>query len=446
MMQVEHPPQHQLQHQHQHQHQHEDVVMATAMMSQPATPRPRKWVKRWMPQDTILNSGKLMLQKWVTEDMVTQFSGVAAPHAEEQEVEENEILYLCTFEGCGKGFPDAGSLRKHAHTHGEKQFICHYEGCGKRFVDSSKLKRHFLIHTGEKHFVCPFEGCGKAFSLDFNLRSHMRTHTGENYHACPYEDCGKRYAHEYKLRAHMRNHHDKSIPEMSPPPMHMERERERERDQELEMGRYREMDREREREIERERERERENVIIPKAKSGPPRQDLNASDRPFACPHPGCTKRYIHEYKLNLHLRSSHPDENLEYEGTPVGRGDSDGEDDIDEGSMQGNTARGSASKGSGKGKLKIIPKRAAVEPKRKKGKKVQPEVDLNLRMRLPSEPSYWGGGQVKQTAPAHDDSEETEEDDAENTEDEGYKYYQGRGGERSLVDDEDTEDDGDQY
>ena len=57
-------------------------------------------------------------------------TGVPAP-VQEQEVEENEILYLCTYEGCGKGFADAGSLRKHAHTHGEKQFICHYEGCGK---------------------------------------------------------------------------------------------------------------------------------------------------------------------------------------------------------------------------------------------------------------------------------------------------------------------------
>lgn len=126
---------------------------------------------------------------------------------EEQEPEEeHEVVYLCTFEGCGKIFPEASGLRKHAHVHGEKQYICQYEGCGKvislhnydegpritirvdnswlvtsniclatwltlcwyllvpvqRFVDSSKLKRHFLIHTGEKHFICPFEGCGKV--------------------------------------------------------------------------------------------------------------------------------------------------------------------------------------------------------------------------------------------------------------------------------------------
>lgn len=51
---------------------------------------------------------------------------------EEQEPEEeHEVVYLCTFEGCGKIFPEASGLRKHAHVHGEKQYICQYEGCGK---------------------------------------------------------------------------------------------------------------------------------------------------------------------------------------------------------------------------------------------------------------------------------------------------------------------------
>lgn len=62
---------------------------------------------------------------------MAQFTGMAAAMEEQEAEEENEILYLCTFEGCGKGFADPGSLRKHAHTHGEKQFICHYDGCGK---------------------------------------------------------------------------------------------------------------------------------------------------------------------------------------------------------------------------------------------------------------------------------------------------------------------------
>jgi len=83
--------------------------------------------------------------------------------------------YMCTHPGCGKVFSESSALRKHMHTHGEKQFLCTFPGCGKRFVDSSKLKRHYLIHTGERNFKCPFKGCGKAFSLDFNLRSHIRS-------------------------------------------------------------------------------------------------------------------------------------------------------------------------------------------------------------------------------------------------------------------------------
>ncbi|CAK9186464.1 unnamed protein product [Ilex paraguariensis] len=32
-----------------------------------------------------------------------------------------------------------------------------------------------------------------------------------------------------------------------------------------------------------------------------------SSDRPYACPYDGCEKAYIHEYKLNLHLRRDQP-------------------------------------------------------------------------------------------------------------------------------------------
>jgi hypothetical protein len=42
-----------------------------------------------------------------------------------------EVLFLCSYEGCGKTFVDAGALRKHAHVHGERQYVCHYAGCDK---------------------------------------------------------------------------------------------------------------------------------------------------------------------------------------------------------------------------------------------------------------------------------------------------------------------------
>ena len=53
------------------------------------------------------------------------------PQVEEEPEEEYEVLYLCTYDGCGRSFTDQGALRKHTNIHGEKQFVCHYEGCGK---------------------------------------------------------------------------------------------------------------------------------------------------------------------------------------------------------------------------------------------------------------------------------------------------------------------------
>lgn len=44
-----------------------------------------------------------------------------------------EVLFLCSYEGCGRTFIDAGTLKKHANVHGEKQHVCQFEGCGKVF-------------------------------------------------------------------------------------------------------------------------------------------------------------------------------------------------------------------------------------------------------------------------------------------------------------------------
>ena len=159
--------------------------------------KPRQWHSRMVKQKTL--GGEILVRKWVSEEPpVFSAKGAIAGGGEPQ---------FCPLEGCGKAFADAASLRKHMHTHGDKQYMCQVEGCGKRFLDSSKLKRHSLTHTGERPFLCPFEGCGKRFSLDFNLRSHMRTHTGERPYQCSYPGCDKRFAQEYNLRTHMKSHY-----------------------------------------------------------------------------------------------------------------------------------------------------------------------------------------------------------------------------------------------
>ena len=178
----------------------DDAARADNAVPTGAAARPRKWESKLIPQKTL--GGTIMVRRWVSDE---------APALGTRRSNGDDQMHLCPLEGCGKAFADSGSLRKHMHTHGEKQYVCQVEvqsrrggpgqppsaltvwiahfpwqGCGKRFLDSSKLKRHSLTHTGERPYLCPFEGCGKRFSLDFNLRSHMRTHTGERPFACSF--------------------------------------------------------------------------------------------------------------------------------------------------------------------------------------------------------------------------------------------------------------------
>jgi len=54
------------------------------------------------------------------------------PEPEEPKPEATtEILFLCSYEGCNKAFPNEGAYRKHAHVHGERQYACSFPGCGK---------------------------------------------------------------------------------------------------------------------------------------------------------------------------------------------------------------------------------------------------------------------------------------------------------------------------
>ncbi|KAF7842776.1 zinc finger transcription factor YY1-like isoform X1 [Senna tora] len=353
-----------------------------------------KWVKEWVPQDVVATGGKCTLFRWVREDTIKAIKDKEKePSVPEPEPEPTtEVLFLCSYEGCGKTFIDAGALRKHSHIHGERQYVCLYEGCGKKFLDSSKLKRHNLIHTGERDFVCPHEGCGKAFSLDFNLRSHMKTHSQENYHICPYPDCGKRYAHEYKLKNHITSHHEKNgsvdvnvnVTKHTPPS---------------------------------------EKPTKASKPSGGVYSSAS-SDRPFACPYEGCEKAYIHEYKLKLHLKREHPghsDENI-LENAQVNNADNEMDDASDQDAYGVKRSNGRSQKRSKtKPNLKLPPSKIA----RRKASAPSPAASLKA-IKKP-----WP---VKEETFEEEDSEETEEEDRDNAED-GWRYAG-----NNEEDDEETE------
>ncbi|KAE9610366.1 putative transcription factor C2H2 family [Lupinus albus] len=350
-----------------------------------------KWVKEWVPQDVVATGGKCMLLRWVTEDTLKALKEKEKePSAPQTEPEPTtEVLFLCSYEGCGKTFIDAGALRKHSHIHGERQYVCHYEGCGKKFLDSSKLKRHFLIHTGERDFVCPHEGCGKAFSLDFNLRSHMKTHSQENYHICPYTDCGKRYAHEYKLKNHIASHHGKNPSVDVTPVSHVTKYTPASEKQ-------------------------------TKSKHSGGAYGSTSSDRPYACPYEGCEKAYIHEYKLKLHLKREHPGHNEHAQANADNEIDDEASDqDAYSGGKRSNGKNQKQSKS--KPNLKLPPSKVA----KRKGSSTPSLASLAAIAKKP-----WP---LKQETYDEEDSEETEED-RDNVED-GWRYAG-----NNQEDDEETE------
>ncbi|KAJ0261810.1 hypothetical protein HA466_0048570 [Hirschfeldia incana] len=425
----------------------------------PPPPPAVRWIKDWVPQDIVATGAKCYLRKWITEetkkrleekekDPTTSTTDVSDPDPEPN----SEILFLCSYDGCGKIFFDVSALRKHSLVHGERQYVCDFPGCDKKFVDSSKLKRHWLIHTGARDFVCTYEGCGKAFSLDFNLRSHMKTHSQENYHICPYSGCGKRYTYEYKLKNHVAAYHEKNAagetPTYTPPPAEKVSRTPKTPAATVygsaSLGRpyacpYEGCDKDyiHEYKLKNHVAANHEKNAAGETPTYTPSADKvtrtartpaamvygsASSERPYACPYEGCDKDYIHEYKLRLHLKREHPGDLPEQNN--------------EEGSDQDVYRKHAASNGKSqthKQQIRAKPNMRTPPPPAKAVKKGSTSSPGKARMaQMP-----W---QVKETLEEEEeeeeDSEETEED-RENVDD-GLRFG---GNNEEEDDDEETED-----
>lgn len=81
--------------------------------------------------------------------------------------------------------------RKSKH---EKNFICTYEGCGKGFDYKWILERHTNSHFPFKLFKCEVKNCNKAYKSKENLNLHFRNkHLGEKPYQCRF--CSSRFSH-----------------------------------------------------------------------------------------------------------------------------------------------------------------------------------------------------------------------------------------------------------
>ncbi|BAF16329.1 zinc finger transcription factor YY1 [Oryza sativa Japonica Group] len=370
-------------------------------------PRPAaRWVKHWIPQDLATSSGKCALYKWVREDVYKNLKdGKAVPEPEAVKPEPTtEILFLCSYENCGKTFVDVAALRKHAHVHNERQYICQEPGCGKKFVDSSKLKRHHLIHTGQKDFICPHPGCGKAFSLDFNLRSHLKTHALENYHVCPFPACGKRFTSDSKLKSHVKGHEKTGTPitaqyvPSSDKPQSSSKPATPATTKPTTPAATK--------------------TTTPASTKPTTPAPTSFAERPYVCPYDGCGKAYIHSYKLNLHLKTQHPEHGQEENGRIAAHAS---EHAVNDRANQYNYAE-------------IVD--LAPNPKRSKtnsGHKT-PSSNKAYNVKISSVlPADISGVKNQWPGKYEDDSEETEEDQGNNIED-GWRYG------NQNADDEETE------
>lgn len=146
-----------------------------------------------------------------------------------------------------------------------------------------------------------------------------------------------------------------------------------------------------------------------------------STDRPYACPYDGCEKAYIHEYKLNLHLRREHPghfpDENAKANQPNT-------ENDAEEGSDQDVYT---AKRGNGKVHKQSRPKpNLKLPPSKVPHRKSTTVSPVNLNVVKKHRP-------LKEEIYEEEDSEETEEE-RENIGD-GWRY-----GENNEDDDEETE------
>jgi len=98
----------------------------------------------------------------------TKYNSHLAAH---KRVHEGNV-HRCTFEGCQYWSPKFTLLKAHLRAHnGDKCFKC--TQCGKGFVEAGQLRRHSMTHSGDKPFSCQEEGCGYATNRRDKLKEHQ---------------------------------------------------------------------------------------------------------------------------------------------------------------------------------------------------------------------------------------------------------------------------------
>ncbi|KAF9416507.1 hypothetical protein HW555_006174 [Spodoptera exigua] len=120
---------------------------------------------------------------------------------------------------CGKKFSSKNTLQNHIRIHtGALPYICPI--CGKQFR-TNKLAAHIARHSGAQagaRALCPRPGCGRRFPSAGALQRHARAHRAPSAapaHACTL--CPARYHHKQSLNKHMKKQHTQHMVQTQEP-------------------------------------------------------------------------------------------------------------------------------------------------------------------------------------------------------------------------------------
>lgn len=78
-----------------------------------------------------------------------------------------------------------------------KVFTCVFNGCGKVFTRRYNVRLHIQTHLSDRPFGCPY--CPKKFVRQHDLNRHVKGHQEARYCRCP---CGKEFARHDAMRKH----------------------------------------------------------------------------------------------------------------------------------------------------------------------------------------------------------------------------------------------------
>lgn len=169
----------------------ETIVQLTPLRNQgPITPSKKHITLEWSPIISPNAKASSDVRKAILElspKKVVKKTSLLPPGELDRywEGPDEDKVFTCTYNNCGKKFTRRYNVRSHIQTHlSDRPFSCSY--CPKSFVRQHDLNRHIKSHLATKHTRCK---CGKEYTRVEGYKKHLAKGTcsrnDESYIAKP---------------------------------------------------------------------------------------------------------------------------------------------------------------------------------------------------------------------------------------------------------------------